>query len=437
MVLPSGLATDSTTAPFFADLVESGDLLSLFELENWGFFGAGHGHMLRFGLTTLAKNRPAGAPMDFLFQGRTIEEIADPERRFSLAAEDFALLNPNTRTCPIFRTRRDAELSRAIYRRVPVFIKEGPSEENLWGMSFMAMLHMSNDSGIFRGQAELEADGFHLEGNRFLKGRDTYLPLYEAKMIFQYNHRYGDYGLVASSERAHVLPDTPIEMLQRPDYVPLPFYWVHEVEVDARLASRWDRKWLLGWRDVTDARASARTVIASVLPRVGVGNKIPLMLAPASPGHMAALTANLSSFVLDYAARQKIGGTTLNYFYLKQFPVLPPSTYDAPCPWAPGQTFKEWILPRVLELVYTAHDLEPFARDCDYSGPPFPWEEERRFRFRCELDAAFFHLYGIGHEDMEYIMDTFPIVKRHDEKRWGEYRTKKIVGEVYEALNPV
>ena len=132
---------------------------------------------------------------------------------------------------------------------------------------------------------------------------------------------------------------------------------------------------------------------------------------------------------------QKVGGINLTYGYLKQFPTLPPSTYDQPCPWAPGQAFKDWILPRVLELVYTAHDLEPFARDCGYSGLPFRSNEERRFQLRCELDAAFFHLYGIGREDMEYIMETFPIVKRHEEKRWGEYRSKKVVGEVYDVLN--
>ena len=150
---------------------------------------------------------------------------------------------------------------------------------------------------------------------------------------------------------------------------------------------------------------------------------------------MSAMAANLSSFVLDYASRQKIGGTTLNFFYLKQLPVLSPSTYDDPCTWALSKAIKDWILPRVLELVYTANDLEPFARDCGYSGPPFRWDEERRFRLRCELDAAFFHLYGIGREDVEYIMETFPIVKRHDEKQWGEYRTKRVVGENYDVLN--
>jgi hypothetical protein len=89
---------------------------------------------------------------------------------------------------------------------------------------------------------------------------------------------------------------------------------------------------------------------------------------------------------------------------------------------------------RVLELMYTAHELEPFAKDCGYDGPPFRWDKERRFLLRCELDAAFFHLYGIGKDDVAYIMDTFPIVRRKDEELYGAYRTRDTILEIYDAL---
>jgi hypothetical protein len=144
----------------------------------------------------------------------------------------------------------------------------------------------------------------------------------------------------------------------------------------------------------------------------------------ADPALAAALAACLDSLACDYVARQKIGGTHLKYHVFQQLAVLPPSTYSQPAPWSPGETVAEWLLPRVLELVYTSWELEPFARDCGYEGPPFVWDEERRFQLRSELDAAFFHLYGISCEDVDYIMDTFPIVKRKDEARWGEYRSK-------------
>jgi hypothetical protein len=93
-----------------------------------------------------------------------------------------------------------------------------------------------------------------------------------------------------------------------------------------------------------------------------------------------------------------------------------------------------WILPRVIELTYTAWDLAPFARDCGNHGAPFRWNEERRFLLRSELDAAFFHLYGIARDDVDLIMETFPIVKREDVKHHGEYRTKRVILEIYDAM---
>jgi hypothetical protein len=214
----------------------------------------------------------------------------------------------------------------------------------------------------------------------------------------------------------------------------LPRYWVPEREVAARLAGRWDRGWLLGWRDIC-RNTDERTVIASVLPRVGVGHKFPLfVLSDATIDLASCLYANLCSFVLDYVARQKLGGTSLTYFYLKQFAVLPPSKYTYDCAWVERGRTADWLLPRVLELTYTAWDLEPFAKDMGYHGPPFRWDPERRFLLRCELDAAFFHLYGIGREDVAYIMDTFPIVRRKDEAAHGEYRTKRVILELYDAM---
>ena len=85
-------------------------------------------------------------------------------------------------------------------------------------------------------------------------------------------------------------------------------------------------------------------------------------------------------------------------------------------------------------MIYTAYDLESFATDCGYTGPPFRWDEERRFLLRCELDAAYFHLYGIGRDDVDYILETFPIVKRKDEQAHGEYRTKRVILDIYDAM---
>lgn len=508
-IVPSGIATDDTTKFFFQDLMDRRSLVALYDFENRSKLFPAVDSRMKFCLLTLTGvGAPAAKGAEFAFFCHQTEDLREEERRFVLSAEDIALLNPNTRTCPVFRTRRDAEITKGIYRRVPVLVCEGPPEENPWGVSFMRMFDMANDSHLFRTRAELEADGWRLEGNVFVRGeergaqreaaeceaahrgaagfgapdgeaatvaagagselatvgpggrvtdggavavgpkggaaaddeaatagdgriggnRERYLPLYEAKMIHHFDHRWATYdGLdtrdMTATEKAG------------PAAVALPRYWVPEAEVEARLKGRWNRGWLLGWRDICRS-TDERTVIASVVPRVGVGHTLPLMLVEGpGPREVCCLLASLNSLAHDYAARQKMGGTHLTFGYLNQLPVLPPRAYSQLAPWSPSQTIAEWMLPRVLELVYTSWEMRPFTRDCGYDGPPFAWDEERRFQLRCELDAAFFHLYGIAREDVEYIMETFPIVKRKDEARWGEYRTRCVVLESLDQLS--
>lgn len=445
-VIPSGLATDDTTKMFFGDLMRRQSLVSFFEFENEGFFrGAGQGHMVRFALTTMTYARPSGAAADFLFQAKTMAELADPMRHFTLSADDIDLINPNTHTCPIFRTQRDALITKGIYSRVPVLWLETDAQGGPWRVEFSRMFDMANDSYLFFKSAQLVAQGAELSGNAFTNTSEHFLPLYEAKMVQLYNHRHGDFA-DAGGERAHILPTVPPDRWRNPTYLTKPFYWVPGAEVTARLRELPSRGWLLGWRDVTDARASARTVIASVIPRAGVNDKF-LLLFSSNP-NLPLLYANLAAFCFDYAARQKVAGLALKYFTMRQLPVLPPVTYAEPCAWAGQRSFnlRDWLLPRVLELTYTAWDLEPFAQDSGWFGPPFVWDEARRFLLRCELDAAFFHLYGLNRADAAYILDTFPIVRRKDEARTeetnaagevvkpGRYITKDTILEIYDAL---
>jgi len=434
-VLPSGIATDDTTKFFFQDVVDKKSLVSLFSFENEEFIFPGIHHATRFCLITMGSGYyPTTQLADFVFFARQVEHLKDPERRFTLSPEDIALLNPNTRTCPIFRSKRDAELTKAIYRRVPVLIKEGPPEVNPWGVKFSAMFHMANDSHLFRIQEQLEKENWQLKGNVFERDGERYLPLYEAKMIHHFDHRWGTYdGQTEAQANQGKLPELDEAMHADPNLLALPRYWVPNDEVNSYLNDNWEKEWFIGFRDVTGATVS-RTVILSLIPQVAVNHKLPLILVR-SLDNVVSLISSLSSFVLDYVARQKIGGTSLTFFYFKQFPVLPPTTYTQPCLWSGnGETLHDWILPRVLELTYTAWDLEPFAQDCGFNDPPFRWDEARRFLLRCELDAAFFHLYGIERDDVAYIMDTFPIVKRKDEAAHGRYRTRDTILDIYDAM---
>jgi hypothetical protein len=477
-LVPSGIATDDTTKHFFDTLVTTGSLVSLYSFFETRRVFLDTDSRNPFCLLTL-RGEPTSSrrDMEFAFDLRSVGELLSADRRFSLTAKDIALLNPNTRTCPIFRTRQDAELTKAIYRRVPVLINEAAGETgNPWGIRFLAMLHMANDSGLFRTAEKLEIDGWKREGSVYHRDGARYLPLYEAKMVHHYNHRFGDYAHKPEDSESTALPDVPDALLADPAYAPLPRYWVPEAEVEDRLEKRdrdgnlvwrWDRGWFIGWRDICRS-TDERTVIASVIPRVGVNHKFPLSLPSASHLQTAAFIANLSAHVFDYVTRQKLGGTSLTYFVLKQFPLLPPSAFNGLVAWDKGFTLDGWLSTRVLELAYTAWDLQPFAEDLGWDGPPFRWDPDRRFKLRCELDAAFFRLYlpatpsdewriaskaeGSPYDEtpeelaelkrhfpaprdaVAYIMDTFPIVRRKDEEKWGEYRTKRVILEIYDAM---
>jgi hypothetical protein len=106
-------------------------------------------------------------------------------------------------------------------------------------------------------------------------------------------------------------------------------------------------------------------------------------------------------------ARQKIGGVTLNFFIVEQLPTLGPDEYDAPCPWDKTETLEAWITHRVLKLSCTANDMKPLAEACGHTPRVHKWKPEEREELLAELDAAFFLLYGIGREDVIYILTTF------------------------------
>ena len=432
-VVPSGIATDDTTKDYFQAIIQSRALQSMWEFENEGFFTAGKGHMLRFALTTLSGGDDPTAA-DFLFQGQTVSDVNDPERHFTLSAADIQTINPNTGTCPIFRTKRDAAIALAIYRRAGVLWREDDPDGNPWGLRFISMFHMANDSDLFRTGGELASAGWQLDANRFKKDGKTMVPLCEAKMVYQYNHRSGTFEGAPAGKRPHRLPSPSDAQLADPEYVPMPFYWVAEEEVAERLDGIWGRRWLIGWRDVTDARASVRTVVSCFVPTTAANHTLPLMIPSPAPVLVAALQANLSSIPFDYCARQKVGGLHLTYFTMRQLPALRPTAYRVTAPWAPAVRILDWFLPRILELTYTASDLKAFAQDCGDVGPPFIWDPERRFLLQCEIDAAFFHLYGISRDDAAYVLDAFGVLEQSEMRAYGEYRTKRVMLETYDAL---
>jgi hypothetical protein len=568
-IVPTGIATDDSTKAYFERLAIGGHLRSMLCLENEEFVFPSVHHAFRFALLTLAGCATTEAAT-LVFFARQPGQIHDANRRFTLTPPEFRLINPNTRTCPVFRSERDAELTKKLYRAAPILIKEAVSdangkvlepEVNPWGVRFQTMFHMSGDSGLFH----------HSPTSDDARGR---LPLYEAKMIHHFDHRWATYvdadGRPGEVETVNVTPAQKAD----PAFTVRPRYWVDEREVLARIArvpakvakawlathetaarsgspaadealaklllalaawvagelfsraagpsdagesspqralpylapteaelkARFSRlsqalvgaglntrkalvdfpkwaaqnqdarlsdaeladlataldsreldaalrtlldswmdarspRWLLGWRDITGVE-KVRTVIAEVVPRAGVGHTMPLAFSVEPPRLLAALLGNWLSMTFDYAARQKVGGTHLTYGFLKQLPVLSPEQY------LPADL--DFIVPRVLELTYTAHDLKAWAEELGYHGEPFVWNPDRRAQLRAELDACYARLYGLSRNELRYILDpadmmgadypseTFRVLKEGERRAYGEYRTQRLVLEAWD-----
>lgn len=519
-IVPSGISIDSTTSTFFNYLVSSERLIQLLGFDNaWRIFPSIHTDT-PFSLVTIGRAQGHALLANYLL---CVDHIKDSRRLFRLSTDEFTLINPNTRTCPVFRSEADAELTKKIYRKIPVFIEEGSEtqpEKNPWGINFSTMFHMSGDSHLFIDQPGIET-----------------LPLYESKLMHQFDHRWATFVRDDSGELK--TSDVTEEQKRNSMFHITPRYSVAEREVLSKIApapkcvrdafrdkdanallaavaiwieaccepdvlgemtgsnarlrvieiggSKFDRlpslekewlnarslaesrsyesltheeislisssagidepihrildrrspRWLAGWRNVTNA-TNERTMIASVIPRSGVGHSMPLFSSTRETQLLAALLANLDGLVLDYIARLKVGGVNLTYGFLKQFPILPPEAY--------GESDLNFIVPRVLELTYTADDMNGWARDLCYDGPPFRFDSDRRALLRAELDAYYAGLYGLAREELQYILDpatthgpdypsvTFSALKNSEIKRYGEYRTQRLVLEAWDRL---
>jgi hypothetical protein len=434
IILPLGIATNETTSPFFAELVKSEFIASLYAFSEIKAWFSGTKDNQSFCLLTLAKSHEA----NFAFRIETWHDLEDERRRFSLHPDTIIAINPNTRTAPVFRSRADAELTAKIYANAPVLIDEGKGEKgNPWGVSFQAMFHMSNDSHLFRTAAQLHEQGFLRTGTDWVREGARFVPLYEAKMLNFYDHRWGYYPEGAVDD-TRALPRPEPQEKKSPAYEISPRYWVSSQEVHSRLGTKnWKYNWLLGWREVTNV-TNERTLICSFMPRFGVGNKFLIMMPDVQPDRIAALAANMSSLIVDFIARQKLGGTSLNYFTMKQISFLPPDYYTS--------IRLSYVTPRVLELTYTSHSLAPLARDLGHDGLPFAWDEDRRAHLRADLDAFYARAYGLTRDELRYILDpadvkgpdypseTFRVLKEREIRQCGEYRTRRLVLAAWDRM---
>ena len=434
LLTPSGIYADKTAAKFFHSVSTSGRLASLFDFENKKIFFKDVHASFKFCAITFGGEERTFDEAKCAFFLHDTEIINDNDRCFPLAPDDFTKVNPNTGTAPIFRTRRNADITRRIYEQHPVLVdRSHGGERRAWQVRYHTMFHMTNDSGLFRTAEQLESDGFYpVKGNQWKRGDELYLPLYQGRMIHQFDHRANSVQVNPENTHNPYLSEVVSEAQHAdPSFLPLSQYWVPAQNVEEEIPRT--RGYTLGFRDIARA-TDVRTFIASLVPWAGFGNKLPLLL-PIDGGlgarGAACLMANLNSIGFDYVTRQKIQGTSLNWYIVEQLPVIAQDAYNRLF----GQkTAEDIVRDHVLQLTFTSDDMSPFARDLGYRGAPFVWDAEERRHLRARLDALYFHLYGLSKDDAGYILDTFPIVREKDEEEFGNYRTKELILAYMNAL---
>ena len=433
LLTPSGIYADKTAARFFKSVSTSGRVGALFDFENKKIFFKDIHASFKFCSLIFGGEKRRFDQTECGFFLHDTKTIHDKDRCFPLTSTDFARVNPNTGTAPVFRSLRDAEITRRIYERTPVLVDRSSGREvKAWPVKYSTMFHMTNDSGLFRTREELEEKegAYPIGGNRFASPSGEWAPLYVGRMIHQFDHRAASVDVnTANLHNAALSGAISKEQKADPTFVPTPQYWVPESALDFPEGI----SWTIAFRDIARA-TDVRTMIAAAVPQVGLGNKVPIL----SPEDMdrdqsnaALLLANLGATILDFVVRQKVQSTNLNWYIVEQLPVVPPECYETI--HFGLKTAGQIVRESVLELTYTAHDMAPFARDLghvDETGqvkPPFIWNEDRRLHLRTKLDAVFFHLYGVtNREDVRYIYSTFPIVERQEKKAHGRYYSRDL-----------
>lgn len=439
VIVPLGIATDDNNKTFFATTIKENRLLSFFGFENESLIFSEVHHAFKFAILVLSGKQIKSKLIDFAFYCRRVNDLTNETRRYTLSSNDIFALNPNTVTSPIFRTSIDVKLTKKVYFYFPV-IDNDNTRLNPWQVSIHRMLNQTDDSSLFSSREELVSQGYKLVGNKFIKDNDIMFPVYEAKMIHQYDHRFGTYdGQTKAQLNQGKLPELDETQHAQINYVPISKFWLNDKYQDEFISKHTNRSWLLVYRDITSS-VVLRTSIASIIPRTFASEtcKIIYMKESISAKLASCFLGGINSLVFDYCTRQKVSGNHLSTFILRQLPILPPESYT--------EKDIEFISTRVLELVYTAWDMQPFAKDMEYDGEPFIWNSNRRALLRAELDAYYAKLYRLTRDELRYILDpadvygenfpseTFRVLKNNEIKQFGEYRTQRLVLEAWDNM---
>ncbi|MBM7067577.1 hypothetical protein [Actibacterium sp. 188UL27-1] len=412
--------------------MSSKSLVAFYGFENEDLIFPHITNKVKFGLLTIAGRDVRVEQPWFTAHIRQPAEIADPEKRYALTVDEIRAINPNTLNLPAFRWTRDAKVTAAIHTAAPILIeKDGNTvTANPWGVTPKTLFHMSGASESFIDHDEVAPLILERRGALAVlsDSREVY-PLYEGKMLWQFDHRYGTYEKQTLKQaNKGVLPRVSFDQHYDPTYQVQPRYWVEKGLTHDALAEHAEREWSFSWRDVGP---SERTFVGTAIPRTAAGDTAYLLCPGRSAEENVALVGILGSLVCDYAARQK--SNRMKYFVVEQIPAIAPDVLSSNFDFL-GCSAGDFLTKRVLELCYTNEEMIGLARDLQHHSLPYRWVPARREVLQAEVDGALMHLYGLSRDQADWLLDSFTVLRKYEERDHGEFRTKRLVLEAYDAM---
>jgi hypothetical protein len=420
IIVQGDIATGFDTKVLFDHLVQNDLLAKFHHFHNKAKFFDIH-RDTKFALLTIRKE---SKKTEFMFNISSYDEINDESRKINLSKSDIELINPNTKTAPIIRSTKDLNIIKKLYD-FPVVHKH--DFENVWKINNHRMINGSDDSKHLRLLNELTA----VNGTSFMHelNGQSYLPVYESKLMWQYDHRYSTYEGVSNTDLQSSKPrnstndekrDSTFEVKTK-DYI-------LENTFKEKYEKNYNQDWFIIYRNVTGA-LNQRTTVATIIPRLPVVLSAYILNFDSTHSHtdQVLFLANINSYVFDFISRRKIGGSHLSVYVFDQIPVIPPGNFS--------KRVRTEIKDRVLKLIYTSKSLSKFANDLGYFGEPFEWNEAQRLTLQLELDAIFFHLYELDIDDLDYIIESFGIIKKRDLSNTNHFYTKEKLIELFNQYN--
>ena len=459
VIAPSGLLINYNMQKLFSTLVQSNAIISIFDfINNKGIFKIHRDY--RFCLISLGGKEHSQQIIPMTFYTLYPEEIQEPlslipknsedmkkklnnlpdsHKLIPLEREDFLLFNPNTNTSPSLKIKRDYRLLKHLYNQAPILVKKdaetGEILSNPWNVNVTTLLNVSSDSKYFKTKEQLIELDAKPNNKRSVKNiwesseGVFYIPIYEGRLIWHYNHRLNSMGFaVEGKKRKAISIETSVDNYKDPKFYIQPNYWIEEQKIKEKLPEDFKEKWFMGIRKISGA-TNERSFISTILPYSGLVDSLIFLLFEKfdyKKSKICCLLANFNSIVFDYIVRQKIM-YLVNNFIVEQLPVFPPKKYN--------ERLENLIIPRVIELVYTSLDLEPFIKAIEYDSHPSNWNPKRRAQLKSEIDAIFAHLYNINRNDLCYILESFKVLKKKELLKYNEYRTKRLVLNAYEKFS--